>query len=147
MKRMVLAVLFLFISCNLYAGQIIERKNFYSLYNPSGNTPVYSNAGDTATGDVAAVNTYSRKSMQINAVTNNEYIVITIEGRSLQQVNAPAWAVLDTVEFGAASADTSKNVIVDVTEYVDFIRVGIKQFGTDGNSQIDVEGLFTNLER
>lgn len=146
MKRIALVVLFLLVSCNLYAGQTIERHNFYSLYDPT-STQVYDPTNSSATGDDVAVNTYSRKTIQIAPITVDEYVYITIEGRSLSQVNAPNWSILDVVEFGSASADTAKQVMVDVTEYIDFIRVGVKNLGTNGTSKIDVEGLFTNLER
>ena len=146
MKRVMLAVLFLLVSCNLYAGQIIERYNFYNRYDPTSTT-VYNPTDSSATGDQVAVNTYSRKSIQISPIQVNEYVYITIEGRSLSQVNTPNWAILDVVEFGSASTDVAKQKVVDVTEYVDFLRVGIRNFGTNGTSLIDIEGLFTNLER
>lgn len=146
MKRIALVVLFLLVSCNLYAGQIIERHNFYNRYDPT-STQVYDPTNSSATGDQVAVNTYSRKTIQIAPISVNEYVYITIEGRSLSQTNTPNWAILDVVEFGAASADTAKQKIIDVTEYVDFIRIGVKNFGTNGTSSIDIEGLFTNLER
>ena len=147
MKKAIIGILaILFLSANLYAGQVIERHNFYNAYDPT-STVVYDPTNSTATGDQVAVNTYSRKTIQISPVSVNEYVYITIEGRSLSQIDTPNWAILDVVQFGTASADTAKQVIVDVTEYVDFLRVGVKNSGTNGTSRIDIEGLFTNLER
>jgi len=34
--------------------------------------------------------------------------------------DTPNWAILDVVDMGSASAETSKNVAIDVTETVDF---------------------------
>lgn len=147
MKKILGIISVLFFAGNLYAGQVIERHNFYNRYDPASGSFVYDNTGATATGDQVAVNTYSRKSIQISGITVGEDIQIRIEGRSKDQVNTPNWAILDVVNFGSASADTSKNIVVDVTEYVDFLRVGIKTNGASGASNIDVEGLFTNLER
>ena len=81
MKKILLLILFLFCVSNLYAGQIIERKRFYSNFNPASATDtVYSDAGDKASGDTIAVNTYSRKSIQVAARTVGEYIKINVEG-------------------------------------------------------------------
>ena len=145
-RKLIFAIGFLFSLANVYAGQTIERHNFYDNYDPS-STLVYDDSGATATGDQIAVNTYTQKSIQISGISVNEYTVVRIEGRSKDQINTPNWAVLNTVEFGAASTDINKNKVVDVTEYVDFLRVGIQSYGTNGTSAIDIEGLFTNLER
>lgn len=147
MRTLLFVLSFLFLTDLSFAGQIIERFAFYDRYDPASTSFVYSQAGATATGDQVAVNTYTRKSIQISGITVGEYIQIRIEGRSKDQVNTPNWAILDVVEFGQASADTSINQVVDVTEYVDFIRVGIRQLGANAVSNIDVQGLFTNLER
>lgn len=147
MRKILLLVGLILITKVSFAGQIIERHNFYRLYNPLPGVFVYDKTGATATGDEVAVNTYSRKTIQITGVTVNEDIQIRIEGRSKDQTASPTWAILDVVNFGSASADTAINTIVDVTEYVDFLRVGIKNFGASGASRIDIEGIFTNLER
>jgi len=153
-KAFVVALVLMGVCGQVFAGQIIERHTFYSLYDPASTSFVYSDAGATSTGDQVAVNTYTHKTIQVTGVLVNENVHIQIEGRSKNQVNDSAienatnWAVLDTVQFGSASANTSVNKVVDVTEYVDFLRVGIRQDGgSSGTSYIDVEGLFTNLER
>lgn len=130
-----------------FAGQIIERHDFYSLYDPTSSAFVYDDAGDTATGDQVAVNTYTKSSIQITGVLVGEYIEVRVEGRLKDQTNAPTWAVLDNIGFGASSSDTSINQVIEVTEYVDFLRVGMRQIGTNGTSRIDIRGIFTNLER
>ena len=146
MKKVFISLMFLSMFGYAFAGQTIERYNFYNQYNPT-STRVYIADNSSATGNQVAVNTYTQKSIQINPISVNEYIEIRIEGRSLNQINSPVWAILDEVEFGAASADIYKQKCIDVTEYVDFLRVGIKNSGTNGTSTIDIEGLFTNLER
>lgn len=147
MKKLLAIILFTLFGLNFaFAGQTIERHNFFKRYDPTA-TVVYDPANSSATGDQVAVNTYTRKTIQITPITVGEYVYITIEGRSLSQTNTPNWAILDVVEFSAASNDTAKQKAIDVTEYVDFIRVGIKTLGSNGTSFIDVEGLFTNLER
>ena len=143
MKKWLFSILFLFILTPMvYAGQIEERHYFFNLYNPT-STISYGNGVD-ATGDQVAVNTYSDKTIQINGVSVNEDVLINIQGRL---ANNPYWSTLDTVEFGKASADSSINQVISVTEDVDFLRVSVQNTGTDGNSQIDVEGKFTNIER
>ncbi len=152
MKKILILLLLLGLTAKAYAGYE-DRKNFYSLYDPTSAVFVYSNLGVTSSGDAVAVNTATRKSIQITGVTVGEYIEIRVEGRSKDQINqSPTtlrtnWAILDTVEFGNASADSAINQIVDVTEHVDFLRIGIRQLGTNGDSQIDIKGIFTNLER
>ena len=138
------------------AGQIIERKTFFADYDPISTSFVYDDDGTASTGDVVAVNTYTQKSIQITGMVVGENIQIRIEGRSKDQINARSqansgvanWAVLDTVNFGAASADSAINQVVEVTEYVDFLRVGVCQADIVGGvSSIDVEGIFTNIQR
>jgi len=154
-KFLMLFVLSFFIAQVAEAGQIIERHNFYNRYDPTSGSFVYNDDGASSTGDQVAVNTYKQKSIQITGLTVGEDIRISIEGRSKDQTNLRSnlqsgvanWAILDTVDFGSASADSAINKIVDVTEYVDFLRIGIKTHGATGTSHIDIEGIFTNLER
>jgi len=138
----------------VFAGSEEVRHNFYNRYNPFEAKMVYSKATPDdvynniyATGDQVAVNGFKQKTIQINGNSVKEYVYITVEGRLKDQVNSPQWVVLDVVEFGTASADTSKSQIVDVTETVDFLRIGMTRFGTYSASAIDVEGLFTNLDK
>lgn len=153
MKKILLLLVF-FISM---AGKAepADNHNFFTSYDPTSQDFVYTkDSNDTsATGDQVAVNTYNQKTIQITGVTVGENITIRIEGRSRSQVNTAAasgianFAVLDVVNFGASSADTTINQIIDVTEYVDFLRVGIKNDGVAGVSAIDIEGIFTNVSR
>ena len=133
----------------------IFRHNFFNDYDPISTSFVYTDdpADTSATGDQVAVNTYLQKSIQITGVNVGESIQIRIEGRSKNQIDAAGatevdnFAILDIVEFEAASSDQAINKIVDVTEYVDFLRVGIRQLDPNAVSSIDIEGIFTNLER
>jgi len=148
MKRLLFVILTLIISYLIphtaYAGQIEERHNFYALYDPTSVTFVYDGTGDTATGDEVAVNTYTRKTIQIAGNTVNEDTQIQIEGRSKENSD---YAILDTVNFGSASADSAKHQVVDVTEHIDFLRIGIRNWGVTGTSAVTIDGIFTNLER
>lgn len=147
MKKILLVLGFIFFAVVIsYADQEVEHHEFYHRFNPTG-TKVYNSSLATSTGDQVAVNTYKQKSIQINPSNVAEYVVIDIEGRSMDVVDSPQWSILDRVEFGQASADTDKQRTIDVTEFVDFLRVGIKTLDTDGISYIDIDGLFTNLDR
>lgn len=152
MKRILLVLLLMTIPLLTAEAAEIFRHNFYERYDPTSADFVYDDAGTTSTGDQVAVNTYLQKSIQITGITVGEDIKIQIEGRSKDQINVRSgrvanWAILDTVVFGASSADNAINQVVEVTEYVDFLRVGIKTDGASGTSSIDIEGIFTNLER
>jgi hypothetical protein len=152
MKKTLLTLLLLGLVVNVYGGTTEERHDFYTYYDPlnpgaQNATYVYNEAGATSTGDQVVVNGYTRKTIQISPITVGEYIHIRIEGRSKDMLDTPNWAILDEVQFGNSSADTSKNVVVDVTEIVDFLRVGIRSEGSAGQSKIYIRGIFTNLER
>ncbi|CAK0754743.1 exported hypothetical protein [Azospirillaceae bacterium] len=154
-KQILLTLLLLGLLAMPAYAQLSDRHDFFVEYNPASTSFVYSQAGATSTGDQVAVNTCVQKSIQITGVLVGEDIQISIEGRSVDQINSrnqansgvANWAVLDTINFGSASADSAINQIVDVTEYVDFIRVGIRTAGKTGTSWIDIRGIFTNLER
>ena len=145
MKKIIFVLMVLFFVGEAFAGQTIEHKRFFKLYDPTTSW-VYGQTTSSSTGDQIAVNTYTQKTIQISSIDLGEYFEVKIEGRSMEQRDTPNWALLDYVGIGAASSDTSRNIIVDVTEYVDFLRIGIRSY-TSGNSRIDVEGIFTNLER
>ena len=154
-KMFLVALLLLGITRLAIAGQTVENHTFYDKYDPASQSFVYNQDAATSTGDQVAVNTYTQKSIQITGITVGEDIQISIQGRSKDQLNYRSnlnsgvgnWAILDTVNFGSASADSAINTIVDVTEFVDFLRVGIKTNGATGTSSIDIKGIFTNLER
>jgi hypothetical protein len=125
---------------------------FFNGYNPTENIFVYNNATPDssvnniyATGDQVAINGYINNSIQINASGVAEYTEVQICGRIAGVVNSPEWVVLSTNAFGAASADSFKSVLVDISSYhVDFIKVGIRRSGTNGANHVDVVGNFTN---
>lgn len=154
MKKALLGLAFLLFTSSVFAGTIIDRHNFYQRYDPSENIFVYSQATpDSAqaniyvTGDAVAVNNYIKKTIQISPISVGEYVQIVVEGRSLDSVDLPNWATLYNVEFGSSSSDFAKQRIIDVTETVDFLRVGIKTQGTLGTSKINVNGIFTNVQQ
>ena len=148
MRKLVLGIL-LYLAI---AGTIEERHDFYTYFNPVNSnvtvpTYVYDKEFATSTGDQVVVNGFTRKSIQISSPTIGEYIHIIIQGRLKDMIDDPNWATLDSVEYGNASADTSKNLVVDVTELVDFIRVGVRSEGSAGVSHINIRGIFTNIDR
>lgn len=154
--RSIFVLLLLMGICGTASASYVERHNFFARYDPSdtSNDFVYDDiSSPTATGDAVAVNGYLQKSVQITGVAVNEDIHIRIEGRSANQVNTAGasfvdnFGILDEVHFGSASGDGDINQVVDVTEYVDFLRVGIRNAGSSGVSLIDIEGIFTNMER
>ena len=146
-KILILLIVAVFFSTNGWAGSE-SRHNFFDSYDPISTSFVYDDAASpTATGDQYAVNTYSKKSIQIQGISVNEYIEIRIEGRSHNQIQTPNWAVLHEIAMAQASSDLAKHRIIDVTEHIDWIRVGIRQVGSNAASEVDIEGIFINLER
>lgn len=137
MKTVFFIVLGLFVSFNAYAEM---RHTFFDGYNPSSSSYVYDDTGATTTGDVAAVTTYNKKTIFISTETiGSAEIGYCIEGRIIGELDT--WSTLDTGNFGANSADTSTNIAVDVTELVDYLRVGLRAID-DGTDAINVRGLF-----
>ena len=137
-KIIILLALILFFYSLCYAE---ERHTFYEYYNPSSTSWVYDSTGDTATGDTASVFTYDKKTIFINAVTiGSTSIMYQIEGRAVGEIDK--WSILDSGEFGAASANTARNFVIDVTELVDFIRVGLRIQAGDNSDSINVRGIF-----
>ena len=146
MKKTLLTLLLLGLAVNAYAGTIEERKDFYTYFDPSSTT-VYSQALATSTGDQVAVNGYTKKTIQVESSQVGEYIHINVDGRLNGMIDTGNWTTLDTIEYGITSADTSKNIVLDVTEMVDFLRVGVRSEGTAGTSYITIKGVFTNVDR
>jgi hypothetical protein len=148
-KRLVLTLLLLGITATAFAGQIEDRKRFFFYINPS-TTIAYSGAtSSNATGDVIVCNTYTRKTIQVYSTDVGEYDIVQVEGRTL---DSPYWSILSSIEFAKASTDIARNAVVDIPQYIDFLRVGIKSLGTnnagtDGTSIVYVYGIFSNLER
>jgi hypothetical protein len=139
-KIIVLLVLGLLISPSASA----ERHNFFSTYDPVSYSYVYDDTGSTATGDELAVNTFKQKTILVTCPSVGEDIDIRVEGRS---ADVSTYVILDTDSFNQSSADTEQNFAIDVTEHVDFLRVGIKSNNRTGISAINVDGIFGNIER
>lgn len=149
MKRIMFIVLFLGITRLAIAGQTEERKEFFFYTDPS-TTMAYSGAtSGNATGDEVVCNTYTQKTIQVYSMNVEEYVVVQVEGKSKDASN---YSILNSIEFGGASSDIVRNGVIDIPQHIDFLRVGIISWGTnaagtDGTSRIDVNGIFTNLER
>lgn len=135
----------------IMAGQVLAAEDshtFFANYDPTSGTTVFEDdyyPTGTATGDEFAVNTFSKKSIQISTINILDEVEIYIQGRVKDET--ANWATLSTVSFGVASADTSKNKVVDITEYVDFLRIGMRSTSSQGVSHINVRGIFTNINR
>ena len=118
-----------------------DRYTFYERYDLSSNALVYDRTGATSTGDVVAVFTYDKKTIFISIEEiGSTNIYYQVEGRPVGELDT--WSILDTGDIGRASADTSKNIAIDVTELVDYLRVGLRRQGTDGTDRINVRGIF-----
>lgn len=126
---------------------------FYDEYDPYETTWVYSGATpDTSTnnviystGDQVAINGYPNATLQISAPTVGEYVLIQTLGRIVGLKDNTKWAILNTTEFGSASADSEKNKTVDLSGYhVDIIKIGIRRTSAQGTSKVDVIGKFAN---
>lgn len=140
MKRIVVLLGLIFLwSSFVYAE---DRHTFYEHFNPTSSSWVYtSSASGDATGDVADVFTYDKKTIFINCLSlGSTSIQYRIEGRSVGEIDG--WSILDTGEFGTASADTAKNIAIDVTELVDFIRVGLRVQQSNAIDLINIRGIF-----
>lgn len=153
-KIWLLTVIVIFALVSLAYGEAQMQHTFYNQYTPVENIFVYSNATPDsatnniyATGDQLAVNGYILNSLQIAGTTVTEYVEVNTYGR-IYNVNRPAaqWVLLNSTGFGTASADISKNVLVDLSSYhVSFIKVGIRRTGTySASTKVDVVGNFTN---
>jgi hypothetical protein len=149
MRRIIFAVVFLFLLVGTCHAQAL--KTYFNMYDPPSTSYVYGQpkiqlGGVTATGDVTSVNTYPYKCIQVTGNNVKEYVHITIEGRVDGEIDSPQWSVLQNVEMGAASADTSKCKVVIIAETVDWIRVGIRYEGTQvTGSRINVKGSYKNF--
>ena len=139
MKKIIVLLGLLFLwSSFLYAE---DRHTFYEHFDPTSSSWIYSSSGDAATGDTADVFTYDKKTIFFNCpVVNSTSIRYQIEGRSVTEIDG--WSILDSGEFGAASSDTAKNFAIDVTELVDFIRVGLKIQVGNATDLINIKGIF-----
>ena len=117
------------------------RHTFFSEYNLASTSWVYDSTGATSTGDTADVFTYDKKTIFITPeLLNTNNIEYRIEGRAIGDLTS--WYVLDYGEIGKASNDTSKHLAIDVTELVDYLRVGLRVLASDGADRITIRGIF-----
>lgn len=118
------------------------RHTFYDAYNPANTTTfVYDDTGATTTGDVVECFTYDLKTIFISCETiASAQIEYQVEGRCVGELDT--WSILDSGYIGAASGDSSKNIAIDVTELVDYLRVGLGDVVSDGEDAINVRGIF-----
>ena len=139
MKKVFVFLILLFI-CSPAYGEV--RHTFYERYNPisASGVFVYDDTGATTTGDVVDVFTYDVKTVFISSeAVASLQVDYQIEGRCVGELDT--WSILDTGSFGSASGDAANNIAVDVTELVDYLRVGLRVW-TNGADRINVRGIF-----
>lgn len=138
MRTVLLIVLSLFV-CSVASAEM--RHTFYERYDPAATSFVYDDTGSATTGDVVSVFTYDLKTIFItNEALGSTEVNYRIEGRCVGELDT--WSVLDEGSIGSASADAAKNIAIDVTELVDYLRVGLHYSGTSGTDAINVRGIF-----
>jgi len=117
----------------------------YDLGNDAGtNTYVYNEAEGTTTssGEVSARQYDIAKTIQIRVGTlGSTSVNARIEGRA---GTATQWGELDNINF---TVGTTTDYIVDVTEFVEEIRVGLMANGTAGTDTITVTGAMMGSGR
>ena len=116
------------------------RHTFYERYDPSSSSFVYDDTGATTTGNVVSVFTYDIKSIHISSeLIGSTQLTWRVEGRVVGELDT--WSVLTSGHMGTASGDAVNNVVVEISELVDYLRVGLRVFG-DGTDAINVRGVF-----
>lgn len=140
MKKWVLFIILSILICPVASAEM--RHTFYERYDPSKTGGfVYDSTGAETTGDDEDVFTYDFKTIFISCEEiNSTEIAYQIEGRPVGELDT--WSILDTGGIGANSSDNNKNFAIDVTELVDYIRVGLGHVTGDGSDRINVRGIF-----
>lgn len=138
MKTFLLAITVFFCVCRPAYAE--KRYTFFESYNPSSTSFTYTASGDI-TDNTATVFPYDKKTIFINAelmeTTNMDY---QIEGRAVGELDT--WSILDSGDIGGLSEPESKNIAIDVTELVDYLRVGLRIIEGDSQDLINVRGIF-----
>lgn len=139
MKKTLLVVLSLFLCTSVFAEM---RHTFYERYDPESATNVYDDSGATTTGDVVSVFTYDQKSIIFSTEKlQSGYIEYSIEGRPVGELDT--WSIIQLGGFGTASANQNKNFVVEVSELIDYLRVGLRiTRGNTTGDKINVRGIF-----
>jgi len=118
----------------------IIQATFFDAYNPPGTGTFYYNpASETAStsGAVTCKGIYTSKTLLLSVPTlGSTSISVRIEGKTK---NATTWAEVYTKTFTAASTIDS---IINVVEYLDQIRIGVKANTSKGTDSVNITGSF-----
>ena len=118
----------------------ILQVTFFEAYNPPGTSTFYYNPASEVTSTAGAVTCkgiYTAKTLLLSVPTlGSTSISVRIEGKTK---NATTWAEVYTKTFTVASTIDS---IINVVEYLDQIRIGVKANTTKGTDSVNVTGSF-----
>ena len=118
----------------------IIQATFFDAYNPPGTGTFYYNPASEVTSTAGAVTCkgiYTSKTVLLSVPTlGSTSISIRIEGKTK---NATTWAEVYTKTFTAASTIDS---VINVVEYLDQIRIGVKANTSKGTDSVNVTGSF-----
>jgi hypothetical protein len=118
----------------------IIQATFFEAYNPPGTGTFYYNPASEVTSTAGAVTCkgiYTARTLLLSVPTlGSTSISVRIEGKTK---NATTWAEVYTKTFTAASTIDS---VVNVVEYLDQIRIGVKANTSKGTDSVNVTGSF-----
>jgi len=139
----ILAILFLLISSNLYAaGAILSNyETFYKNYDPS-NTAYYVYDAADGSGDESGkyyCYNYTYKTIQISIPTlASTSIAVRIEGRVDSTTDLVSWANIYSKTY---TSPTTIDDSIMVTEHMEYIRIGLLVTG-DSTDDVSIRGNF-----
>lgn len=114
---------------------------FFDEYTPPGTNTFYYNSvnGTSSTsGAVSVPGIFTAKTVLVSVPTlGSTSITVRVEGKTR---NSNEWGEIYT--FGTFTAATTIESVVNVVEYVNQLRVGIKANGTKGTDTVSVTGDF-----
>ncbi len=115
-----------------------KNVSFYSAFNPTSTSFIYNEAGGQAIadGEINLGNIHTKRNIQILILTlGSASITVQIEGRNR---NATTWGLIYSKTF---TAPTTIDKIINLQEYTDKLRVGVK-VATPGTDSITITGDF-----
>lgn len=120
----------------------IMQCEFFSGYNAPGTGTFYYNSANEVAASSGAVTTkgiYTAKTLLLSIPTlGSTSITIRIEGKTK---NSTTWANIYSKTYSVA---TTIDDIVNVVEYIDQIRIGVKANTTKGTDSVNCTGSFVS---